>query len=234
MISVNLFCLPFAGGNQYSFRELKTLLPREITLIPLDYPGRGTRMRETMINSIEGMMLDTFNNLKDRLDKPYAVYGHSMGAAIAFELLHHIRKNGLPLPVHLFVSGRSAPSSPRRREEISHLPSPLFRLKIKELGGSPDEVLNNDALMELFEPILRNDFFAHETYRYQQAEKLNIPITAMHGDGEEFTDEEVEAWGNETSSRFRKITFEGDHFFIFKYWKEIAGIISSEISPSSR
>jgi surfactin synthase thioesterase subunit len=229
MQPVNLFCLPFAGGNQYSFRELRSVLPASVNLIPLDYPGRGARMRESMVDSIEGMMTDAFDFMKPRLDKPYAVYGHSMGAAIAFELLHRINKDGLPMPLHLFVSGRPAPSSPRKREKISHLPSPMFRSKIKELGGSPDEVLNNEALMELFEPILRNDFHAHENYEYRHTEKLSIPLTAMYGDGEDFPDEDVEAWSTETSARSRIIRFEGDHFFIFRYWKDIAGIITTEL-----
>jgi surfactin synthase thioesterase subunit len=230
MKAITLFCLPFAGGNQYSFRELKNSLPGHIDLVPLDYPGRGSRMREALINSIEGMTGDMYRQLDGRLDGPYAIYGHSMGAAIGYELTHRIRENGLPMPLHLFVSGRNAPSSERRREVISNLPPAAFRAKIKELGGSPDEVLSNEALMELFEPILRNDFHAHENYVYNpQREKLNLPLSAMYGDREDLLDEDVEAWKEETSGAFSLTKYSGDHFFIFSHWKEIANHITHHL-----
>ena len=226
-----LFCLPFAGGNQYSFRELKNALPSSVTLVPIDYPGRGARLKEPLMSSLDGMAADVLEQVKGRLSTPYALYGHSMGAAIGFELAHKIRENGLPGPLHLFVSGRNAPSSPRRREPISHLPSAQFRAKIKELGGSPDEVLNNHALMELFEPILKNDFLAHETYSYTRRRPFDFPITAMYGDSEDLPPEEVDKWGLETGGPFDKLAFGGDHFFIFRHWKTIASYISENLTP---
>lgn len=229
MNHITLFCLPFAGGNQYSFGAFKTHLSPHIKAVPLDYPGRGSRMREGLMNSIEAMTDDLLTNIGQSLNTPYAIFGHSMGAVIGFELAQKIQQKNLPPPLHLFVSGRGAPHIPAKREDIASLPSSEFRAKLKELGGSPDEVLNNDALMELFEPILRNDFQAHFNYSCQHTQPLNMPITVMYGLDEGLNDLEIQGWQKETLQTLSVSGYPGGHFFLFEHWKEIAANINKKL-----
>src|SRR5690606_40893251 len=97
---------------------------------------------------------------------PYAIYGHSLGSLLTYLVTIRIIREGLNKPVHLFVSGRGGPSIPRKEPPTSELPRPAFINKLRELGGFPDDLLNDEDVMNFFEPILRSDFRGVETYQY--------------------------------------------------------------------
>src|SRR5262249_4812265 len=140
---------------------------------------------------------------------------HSMGAAIAFELARELRQRGRPQPLHLFVSGRRAPHLPAREEPIHALPEAEFMAKLRELNGTPEEVLQHEELMKLLLPILRADVGVNENYEYTEGEPVQAGISAFGGIGDEdVLREDVEGWRQHTAGRFRARMFPGDHFFI--------------------
>jgi len=227
---MNLFCFPFAGGNKYSYNHFMPFAAEKIKIIPLELPGRGARMREPLITNMNEMVNDLYKIIVQDLSKPYAFYGHSMGAVLAYLTVKRIVNNNLIPPVYLFVSGKEAPSVSNDDPKRHLMPREEFIAELREMGGSPEQLLNDDELMNFFEPVLRADFEAMELYEYEETSSLNIPVLSMIGLEEDITDEEVEAWQKETSQKIEIVKFEGKHFFIFTYPKEIMALINKRLS----
>jgi len=229
--NVRLFCFPFAGGNAMSYRTWANFLPKEIEVCPIELPGRGSRLREkpvtqleTMIKAIAADLFPFFNN------KPYAIFGHSMGALIGFELIRYLRKMQAQEPVHLFVSGHIAPHVPYNRQPIYDLPDAEFVTELRKLNGTPQAVLDNDELMQLLIPILRADFAANETYVYEDDIPLNCPITAFGGlQDKDVSRADIEAWQKHTSSSFSMYMLPGDHFFLQNVFMSILQKITTHL-----
>lgn len=229
--SVNLFTLPFAGGSRYSYREMEEYLPSIVNSVALEYPGRGSRMRESLVRDMHSLVEDAYQQIRHDLDKcSYAIYGHSMGGLMAGLLARKIIHNHHQPPLHLFITGSRGPSGKENEEKKRHLmEKSAFIEELKRLNGSPEEILNDSELLDYFEPIIRADFEATETYQYQEAPPMNIPITVITGTDEEMLPESVAAWQKETRQAvdFRRMA--GTHFFIHKYPSVIAEIIVKKL-----
>jgi len=222
---MNIYCIPFAGGSSYSYKGLSERLHPSLKAVTLELPGRGLRFSETLLPSAEALADDLFRQVKSGLDEPYALYGHSLGSLLAYLLAGRISAAGLAKPLHLFLSGCEAPSTaPRKTRHL--LPKEEFREVIRRFGGCSPEVLANEELMDIFEPILRSDFKAYETYTHDVGAILDVPVSIFIGDEEELTVEDVMKWQSETRSSVSVETFEGDHFFIYRHWDAIARHIS--------
>ncbi len=225
----NLFLFPFAGGSSYSYRMFKDIFPKEFSLTSIEYPGRGARMRENLLKETQSLVAQSDLTVSRGLHAPYFFFGHSMGTLISYLLIKKFQKEKKELPVHLFVSGRGGPSQPP--ENIRHnLPTDEFWTAVEELGGCPEEVLSSKELKEFFEPILRADFEALETYQYESSAPLNIPITIFLGKDDKVTHEEALLWQRETIYPIEIHYFEGGHFFIFDHVKEISQLITDKIN----
>jgi len=149
------------------------------------------------------------------LDRPFVLFGHSMGALISFELARQLRDQYSLRPGHLFVSARRAPHIPEPDPPIHSLPEPHFVDEVRSLNGVSDEVLRNEELMQVIIPILRADFEMCETYTYIFGAPLNCPISAFGGVGDSETQrEDLEAWRDQTTATFTLRMFPGDHFFL--------------------
>jgi surfactin synthase thioesterase subunit len=232
MLKITVFCLPFAGGSKYSYRGYVNAAPRNIEVVPLEIPGRGSRSKEKLLTNIHLILDDVFMQVRDRVSQPYAIYGHSMGTLLAYLLTKRLVTAKMPLPLHLFLSGSGGPAV-HHREEVYHLlPKAAFLNKIRNMGGSPDEILDDEILMNFFEPILRADFQATETYQYAPLGPFDIPMTCMIGLQEKTTYEEVLAWKRETTGSFEVMQFPGKHFFIFDHENEILKIIDDKLKTS--
>ncbi len=209
---VRLFCFPHAGGGASAYRAW-TKDPA-MGVVPVQLPGRENRMREAPLLSMKEVVEQAAEAVLPYAGQPYAFFGHSLGARVAFELARHMRREGRPLPCHLFVSGSRAPEIPE--------PSPLHELEEDEFfaalsryGGTPQSLLDNKELMKLFLPLLRADFTVDETYVYQEEEPLPVPFTAFRGsDDPEATMEEMEGWGRHTARGFSLCEIPGDHFYL--------------------
>lgn len=226
-----LFCLPFAGGNKYSYREFIEKAPLFLKPHSLEYPGRGSRIKEPLISDINVLVEDLYEQLKNIADRnEYAMYGHSMGGLLTYLLTIKMIKNNLRPPVHLFITGTTGPSAISRKEKARHLMEKNdFIQEIKDLNGMPDEILQSEEMLHYFEPILRSDFQASENYIYEDHAPLDIPFTVITGTQEDMEIEDIELWQNETTFPvdFKKLP--GNHFFILKYSREIMEIISKKL-----
>lgn len=232
MTKIKLFCFPYAGGAAASYNQWKQYLDPNIELRAIELAARGRRMREPNYNSIDDAVDDVFNIIKDELSPgPYVLCGHSMGSMIAIELAHKIRKNNLPLPIHIIFSGRAAPQVPRdNKRRLHHLPEDEFRKEMLEMGGTPKEFFEHPELLEVFLPLLRGDFTLTETYTHPEKDSpLDCDITVLSGKQDEDTPEEVEAWRIHTKGNCDIHYFEGDHFFIHDEIDKVMDIVNNAI-----
>lgn len=226
--NIQLWCFPFAGAGFYAYRELLSHLPAHIQPEFLELPGRGKRMDKVLLTGFDEILEDTYNELikKQETGRPFAFFGHSMGAQLAYSMAHRLKNEGRDLPVHMFLSGRGAPGIVRMKRRFD-LPEAIFREELKKMGGVPDDILNDNDFYRFFEPILRADFRAIESYTHTPAQPLEIPFTIMLGDAEETTVEEAKQWNEETTAGFDFRLYPGGHFFIFEHAKDICGVIDS-------
>ncbi len=226
---MKIIAFPFAGGNRHSLSFMKKFLPKEIELIIMDYPGRGSRINEPLMYDINNITTDAFKNIKQLIqDDDYLLYGHSMGAMVAFLLCKEIEKRKLKKPLKLIVSGRSAPLVKRKKKNISDLPKDLFWKEVVSLNGTPSGLLDEPSLKELFEPILRADFKAVEEYEYSETHALNVPIDVFYGNQELKDLGDINKWKEESNKEVNIYELEGDHFFIYNHGKHITKSLVKE------
>jgi medium-chain acyl-[acyl-carrier-protein] hydrolase len=213
---VRMFCFPYAGGGASAYRGWAGGLPPDVEVCPVQLPGRESRLREAPFETPGPLIQAIADALQPYLrDLPFVFFGHSMGAMISFELSRELRRRGQTLPLHLFVSGRRAPQVPDDEEPIHALPEPEFIAKLRELNGTPEEVLQHAELMKLLIPVLRADFSVNETYVYTQEEPFDIGISCFGGLGDkEVSRDDCAAWKDQTRGRFRLRMLPGDHFFV--------------------
>ena len=225
-----LYCLPFAGGNSYSYRLLKTHFCDFIEMVSIELPGRGKRSHEPLLTCLESLAQDVVRQVQQKeKHHPYAIFGHSMGAILGYLATHQLLTEGFPLPQHLFFSGRRAPSI--SVEENRHkLPKPEFLMALKKLEGCPKEILENEEFIDIFEPILRADFKAIETWNVRKFFPLDIPITVLLGTHDtELNETEALAWEKETLHPVTIKKFQGGHFFIFDQTTKVCQSISQTL-----
>lgn len=237
--ALRLFCFPYAGGGASVYRLWADELPEQVEVCAVQPPGRESRWRETAYRRMAAMADDAAGAISQRLDLPFAFFGHSMGASLAFEVARRLTRaedGDGSLPLHLFVSGRRSPRITEDDEPIHSLPREQFIESIRSYSGTPEEVLQNAELMELVEPLLRADFEVSETYEYvpepSGAAPLDIPITALGGVGDDdVSEEELDGWRQETSGPFRKRMFDGGHFFLTERRSEVISAVRRELEP---
>ena len=230
--TLNLYCLPFAGGNKYSYREFVDKAPSFLNITTLEYPGRGSRIREPLLPDIDSLIDYLYKQICNEIeDNDFALYGHSMGGLICYLLTLKIIANNKPAPSQLFITGTTGPAASSRREEKKRhlLPRQEFIDEIKELDGMPEEILQNEELLYYFEPILRADFKLSENYIHQYHAPLNIPITVITGTEEDMEPEDIQSWQKETTYKVDFKKLHGKHFFIFKHTQTIIDIISKKL-----
>lgn len=226
-----LFALPFAGGNSFSYRPLEAHLSDSIKLTSLELPGHGKRMRQPLLSDMQWLVKDILTQLQTYyvLNQPYAFFGHSMGAVLALLVTRHLQTAQKPLPKHLFISGYRPPSLPSHLPLRYNLPKVEFQKMLRALGGSPSAVLENEDLMEMLEPILRQDFQAIETYVYQPHPPLNVPMTVCYGTNDKNTKVDMSLWQQETQQPVNFKVFEGGHFFIFDHLPVLGKLITDTL-----
>lgn len=212
---LRLFCFHYAGGGALSYRAFPGNLPSDVEVCPIELPGRGFRLLETPFTKIEPLIETLALTILSSLNKPFAFFGHSMGALVSFELARLLRKEYNQSPLHLFVSGHRAPQIPDRDPPIHALPKTEFLRQLCRYNGTPKAVLENAELMELLLPTLRADFAVVETYAYSQSPPLDCPIATFGGlEDWKVSIEDLEAWRKQTSSAFSLEMFPGDHFYL--------------------
>jgi medium-chain acyl-[acyl-carrier-protein] hydrolase len=227
---LRLFCFPYAGGSAEIYRNWQRWFPPEIGICLVHLPGRGKRMVESAFIRVLALVNAIADRMGPEIRIPYALYGHSMGALISFELSWELIRRYGASPQHLFVSGRSAPQWPRTRPATFHLPHDDFLVELKRLNGTPRDVLEQPDLMKLFLGVLRADFEMVETYEYQSRGPLDCPITVYSGlHDEDVSPEACHAWCDQTTSRCRIRMVNGDHFFIRDPKSEFVNVFRNDV-----
>jgi len=227
---LRLFCFPYAGAGASIFRAWSDDLPPEIEICPIQLPGREDRLGESPLTRLSPLIQTLAPLLRPYLDIPFALFGHSLGALISFELARELRRRNWPCPVHLFVSASRAPQIPDLDLPLHRLPEPQFTESLRRLNGTPKEVLQNPELMQLFLPALRSDLAILETYFYATEERLECPISAFGGmEDSKVSHEQLDAWRDQTHGDFTLRMFPGDHFFWHSNRKPLLQAIAQEI-----
>lgn len=229
-VSLRLFCFPYAGGGALVYRDWHRILPGSIGVYAAQLPGRGDRLAEPPFRDLPALIEPLIEAIKPYLDKPFAFFGHSMGALIAFELSRKLRSEYGLKPAHLFVSGRRAPQLPDSDRITYNLAEAEFIEELRRLKGTPREMLENPELMQLVGPVLRADFQACQTYVYSDSPPLRCPITVFGGlQDNDVTREYLQPWRNQTSVAFTLRLLPGDHFFLHSSEAILLRLIAQEL-----
>lgn len=212
--ALRLFCLPHAGGGAGSYRDWVAGLAPDIEVVPVQLPGRETRFFERPFESMASLLEALVEALRPFLDVPFALFGHSLGALVGFELSRQLRHDGFR-PVHLFVSGYGAPHLPVMLSPMYHLPDAQFAAALAGLNTVPTAILENKELLQLLLPLLRADFAVYERYQYREAKPMNCPITMLGGEADSLVSPDMLApWAQHTTQPGELYLFPGDHFYL--------------------
>ncbi|HEX2926639.1 MAG TPA: thioesterase domain-containing protein, partial [Ruminiclostridium sp.] len=180
---------------------------------------------------------DIFDIVKDDIDdRKYAFFGHSMGSLLVYELVYKILENGLPMPIHLFLSGRYPPNVRDNGKIIHKLSDVNFKNAIREFGGTPEEVLENPELWDIFSPILRADYKILENYIYEPKPfKLYCDISILYGKSDKEVEQyDLSKWQDFTIGKCQVYKFDGGHFFIHEKMEKVISLIKSTLENYER
>jgi medium-chain acyl-[acyl-carrier-protein] hydrolase len=229
-----LFCFPYAGGAASVYRTWSEELPEAIEVCAVQLPGREERISEAPFVDLAPLIAALLPALLPTLTLPFAFFGHSLGALIAFELASALRRAGHPLPFHLFVAAHPAPHRPHDDTPIHDLPEPEFVAELRRLNGTPDALLQQPELLALLLPALRADFAIYERYQYTPEAPLPCLISAFGGLRDlEVSRDDLAAWRDQTSGPFTLRMFPGDHFFPYSDRALLLRTIARELALSS-
>lgn len=230
---LRLFTLPYGGGGTTPFREWQALLPADVEVCPVLLPGREARIGEPAFDRLPPLVAALGDALAPALDVPFAFFGHSVGALVAFELARALRRRGALPPMHLFVSAHPAPQLPElsRRHD---LPEDQLIAELRQFQGTPAEVLDHPELMRLVLPTLRRDFAVAETYEYRAEPPLDCPLTAFGGLADPRADRAaLLPWQEQTCARFKLRMFPGGHFFLETHRELVLHAIGAELAAAT-
>lgn len=226
---VTLVCFPHAGGAASYYLPLLRPLSPGLDVLVAEYPGRGDRWAERLVPTITELADRLADVLRAAGYQRVALFGHSMGALIAYEVALRMSRDGGP-PEHLFVSGRRAPGR-YRTGGIHELGDAALTAELRALGGTHDAVLNHPALVRMIMPAVRNDIHAAETYRHDPGHRLNCPVTALTGDRDPHASRSDSlAWRRLTTGRFDLRMFSGGHFYLASHHRAVAAVITGALA----
>ena len=213
---LRLFCFPYEVGGASDFHGWQASLPVGVAVYPVQPPGRENRLREPTFTAMGPLVEAAAKALRPHLRPPFALFGHSLGALVAFELAHRLRWEGAPAPSCLFASGCRAPQLQRPPELPAHLLSRADLIaELRRFKGTPEAVLNNVELQDLLLPVFLADFSAVETYHYTEEEPFDSPITVYGGAEDELVDGPgLTGWAAQTAGAFCLHRLPGGHFFL--------------------
>ena len=230
-----LLCLPHAGAGAGWYRAWGAGLAPRVGARPVQPPGREKRRNEAPIRDVTRYVRELAPEIIARVQRPYAVFGHSTGAICAFELVREFRRLGWALPERLFVAGRRAPHLPMPRHRLDELSIEEVAEFLGGLGGTPPEVLADHLLLKQIQPLMGADFQVNEEYPYQVQEPLPVPITAFAATEDEWgTPDLMGGWADHTSAGFELCALNGGHFAIFEQAETVHDVITTRLADPSR
>ena len=228
--AVRLVCLPHAGGSASFFFPMAKAFGPSVEVMAVQYPGRQARRHEPAIDNVPEYADEIFEVLRHLDDRPLALFGHSMGAVLAYEVAIRMLQAGLPAPMRLFASGRRAPS--RHRDEHVHKSSDEeIVAELQGLGGPHQRMLNDPELLAMILPAVRSDYRAIERYRHDPQARLDCPVTVLVGDSDPRVSlDEARAWAEHTTAPTELEVFRGGHFFLVDHSTDVIDLVARRLS----
>lgn len=226
-----MVCFPHAGGAASWYMPLATALAHRAEVLVVQYPGRQDRRGEPLIDDVHVLARRITDVVASLSDRPLVLFGHSMGASVAFEVATALQVRSVEV-AHLFVSGRRAPQH-AHDEKVHRLDDAGVIAEVRRLAGTDSRVFDDEELVRMVLPAIRGDYRAAETYRYRPGPPLTCPVTALTGDDDpKTTVKEAADWQERTTGPFRLRVFPGGHFFLTEHSKTVVELLSGE-SPSA-
>ncbi|UNO43622.1 thioesterase [Streptomyces sp. MST-110588] len=220
--TAHVLFFPHAGGAATFFHPFAAHLPQRYDLSAIQYPGRQDRSQEEFVTTVEGLAKEVVRHLPPLRSTPLVLFGHSMGAAVAFEVARRLagpqETPGGPVDRRLVVSGRRAPSTGRRAESVHRGTDEEILAEIARLGGTEEELLRDPEIVRMILPAVRNDYRAIARYRPDPGSAVDIPLLCLTGDRDpRLTVREAGEWKAHTTAEFRMETFSGGHFYLAEH-----------------
>lgn len=237
---LRLFCFPFAGGSAQDFEPLASHLPPWVEVVGIDYPGRRSRFGEKPLKRLDLLVRDLAIGIRSHLDRPFAFYGHSNGALVAFELARRLPQMYFRAPERLILGAKRSPTL-GPEDPMHQLPDDAFVARLRDYQGTPEQVLESAELMDVFLPILRADFALSETYELTDPTPIDVPVHAISGRQDHLaTPHMMAAWEPLANTGFELSELDSGHFFLSSLPDQLAQTIAATLSgalpppPTSR
>ncbi|MEU2608437.1 alpha/beta fold hydrolase [Streptomyces albus] len=230
---LRLYCVPYAGCSARIYDTWQTRLPDTVEVVPLELPGRGSRCTQPPVSVLPDLLEDLSAAMDTASETEYAVFGHSFGAVIAYELVRHASARGLPAARFLAVSGSRAPHLSVPGERVGDMSDEALRRKLRALRGTPEELLENEELMAMYLPVIRADYAILDDYRAAEPGRVDCHILALYGDADSDADKDsVLPWSSYTRGRFTIEPIAGDHFFLHAAETEVVGALRRHLGDT--
>jgi pyochelin biosynthetic protein PchC len=229
--SPTLVCFPHAGGSASYFRPLSEALADQVNVLAVQYPGRQDRIRETCLSTIDELADAVYPAVEALVAGPIALFGHSMGAILAFEVATRLKQRRAINPLALFASGRRAPSAWRSPSNVHLLDDRGLVRELGRLSGTDTRLLEEESVLRMILPPLRGDYRAIECYVHQPGTLLDCPIVALVGDADDSVDRaEAQAWEGHTEGEFTLHSFSGGHFYLVQHQAAVVDLIAKQLA----
>ena len=230
--TLQLFCFPYAGGGASAFNAWGKTLADQFEICVIQMPGREERLNEKLVKDMPQLVDTLAQEISAVSKKPFAFFGHSMGAIVAYETARRLTAMGVNKPAHLFVSARAVPHLQKNTDLLRFLDDEAFVDKLQATYGAvPEAVRRNPEVRKIFLPILRADVELLETYEETSSEPLDLPITALGGISDPaISRAQLEGWQARTNAKFTYHEFPGDHFYIDEEREAVMAAIKNDLS----
>lgn len=220
-----VLCIPFAGGSAQSYFSWKEFFGPGVSLYAMELPGRGRCHSQLWPEQVQDLAVRLAKRLRVENVSPDIIFGHSFGALIAFELMREMRRNRSALPHTAVLSGRIAAMNPVTFG-LPELSSTQLVEYLRDLGGTPDAILQNEPMLEMAIPILRGDLDMIKRYEFRPESPLDIDLVLLGGlEDKRVPIEGLMGWRAEFSGSFNLCMFPGGHFFIDKQRQSVSALL---------
>ncbi|MBP2000045.1 surfactin synthase thioesterase subunit [Paenibacillus shirakamiensis] len=234
-MSVPLICLPYAGGSAQVYKRWMNRLHPSVRLVPAELAGRGSRMKEPFYMDVAEAVQDLLPLIRQTAlnSDSYALFGHSMGCLLGYEVLHALFEEGTPLPSKVFFSGRGAPHCEHEgRRQIYRLPDDEFLKELQKFGGMKSELFEHPELLKIFMPILRADIQLVDEYVYHKRPPLPLRLDILNGQNDDCITGPLSEWELHTTLGCEQHAFDGGHFYLDEREQDVIALINKRLSEA--
>lgn len=227
---IRLFCFAHAGAGASTFHGWPEMVGPGVQVTAVQLPGHEDRIRERAHDRLDALLDELVPVLAGAVDGPYAFFGHSMGALIAYEAARRLVAQGVPAPAHVFASALGAPHAPHRTRYVSTLPEHEFKRAMVTMSGLPEEAVQEPAFLSLLLPTLRADFRLCETYEHTDSAPLPGRLTLLTGADDDVAPLDLALWRELSTGRFRIRVIDGGHHFVVTQRRQVAEVVRAGLA----